>query len=166
MTEFKHPFIVCRHRLKIKNLEQLAKELALKLNLKVTAEFEDRFKITYENPKPEGSLAIIERKSRLIQQMKYELHFNDFKIIIYKDFFEIISKLEIDFFHIRDLHQKNQLKEVAFFKEIFNTLSLISISEIYIGIFEEFGKDKKIKYTWRNVFKELSKKPHTFKLQL
>lgn len=166
MNKFKHPFIVCRHRLKIKNLEQLAKELALKLNLKVTAEFEDRFKITYENPKSEGSLTIIELKSRLIPQMKYELRFNDFKIIIYEDFFEIVFKLEIDFFHILDLHQKNQLKEVVFFKEIFNTLSLISVSEIYIGIFEEFGKEKNIKYTWRNVFRELSKKSQTFKVQL
>ena len=120
MNDFKHPFIVCRHRLKIKNLEQLAKELALKLNLKVTAEFEDRFKITYENPKLEGQLTIIERKSRLIPQMKYELSFTDFKIIIYEDFFEIVFKFEIDFFHILDLHQKNQLKEVAFFKEFFN----------------------------------------------
>ena len=166
MNEFKHPFIVCRHRLKIKNLEQLAKELALKLNLKVTAEFEDRFKITYENPRPEGSVTIIERKSRLIPQMKYELRFTDFKTIIYEDFFEIVFKFEIDFFHILDLHQKNQLKEVAFFKEIFKLLLSLGISEIYIGVFEEFGKDKKIKYTWRNVFKELSKKPHTFKLQL
>ena len=166
MNEFKHPFIVCRHRLKIKNLEQLAKEFALKLNLKVTAEFEDRFKITYENPKPEGSLTIIERKSRLIPQMKYELRFSDFKIIIYEDFFEIVFKFEIDFFHILDLHQKNQLKEVAFFKDFFNLLSLISISEIYIGVFEEFGKDKKIKYTWRNVFRELSKISQTFKVQL
>lgn len=166
MNEFKHPFIVCHHRLKIKNLEKLAKELALKLNLKVTAEFEDRFKITYENPKPEGSLTIIERKSRLIPQMKYELRFTDFKIIIYEDFFEIVFKFEIDFFHILDLHQKNQLKEVAFFKGIFNLLSLIGISEIYIGIFEEFGKDKKIKYTWKNVFRELSKTSQTFKVQL
>ncbi len=166
MNEFKHPFIVCRHRLKIKNLEQLAKELALKLNLKVTAEFEHRFKITYENPRPEGFVTIIERKSGLIPQMKYELRFNDFKIIFYEDFFEIVVKFEIDFFHLLDLYQKNQLKEVAFFKEIFNLLSLIGISEIYIGIFEEFGKDKKIKYTWRNVFRELSKTSQTFKVQL
>lgn len=166
MNDFKHPFIVCRHRLKIKNLEQLAKELALKLNLKVTAEFEDRFKITYENPRTDGFVTIIEKKSRLIPQMKYDLRFNDFKIIIYEDFFEIVFKLEIDFFHILDLHQKNQLKEVAFFKDFFNLLSQICISEICIGIFEEFGKDKKIKYTWRNVFRELSKTSHTFKVQL
>lgn len=166
MNNFKHPFIVCRHRLKIKNLEQFAKGLALKLNLKVTAEFEDRFKITYQNPKPEGSLTIIERKSRLIPQMKYELRFNDFKIIIYEDFFEIVFNFEIDFFHILDLHQKNQLKEIAFFKDFFNLLSLISIQEIYIGVFEEFGKDKKIKYTWRTVFTELSQTSQTFKVQL
>lgn len=166
MNEFKHPFIACRHRLKIKNLKQLAKELALKLNLKVTAEFEDRFKITYEDPTSKGLARIMERKSRLIPQLKYELHLNDFKIIIYEDFFEIVVKIEIDFFHLLDLHQKNQLKEVAFFKDFFNLLSLISISEIYIGVFEEFGKDKKIKYTWRNVFRELSKTSQTFKVQL
>lgn len=166
MNEFKHPFIVCRHRLKIKNFEQLAKELALKLNLKVTAEFEDRFKITYENSKPEGSLTIIDRKSRLIPQMKYELRFNDFKIIIYEDLFEIVFNLEIDFFHILYLHQKNQLKEVALFKDFFKLLLSLGISEIYIGVFEEFGKDKKIKYTWKNVFRELSKTSQTFKVQL
>jgi hypothetical protein len=166
MNEFKHPFVVCRHRIKIKNLEQLAKELALKLNLKVTAEFEDRFKITYEAPTSKGLARIMERKSRLIPQLKYELHLNDFKIIIYEDFFEIVFKFEIDFFHILGLHQKKQLKEVSFFKEIFNLLSLICISEIYIGIFEEFGKDKKIKYTWKNVFRELSKTSQTFIVQL
>lgn len=166
MNEFKHPFIICCHRLKIKNFEQFAKELALKLNLKVTAEFEDRFKITYKNPKPEGSLTIIERKSGLIPQIKYELRFNDFKIIIYEDFFEIVFKFEIDFFHILDLHQNNQLKEVAFLKEIFKLLLSLDISEIYIGIFEEFRKGKKIKYTWKNVFRELSKTSQTFKVQL
>ena len=149
MNEFKHPFIVCRHRLKIKDIEQLAKELALKLNLKVTAEFEDRFKITYENPRSEGFVTIIERKSGLIPQIRYELRFNDFRIIIYEDFFEIVFNFEIDFFHILDLYHKNQLKEITFFKDFFNLLSLLGISEIYIGIFKEFGKGKKIKYTWR-----------------
>ena len=166
MNEFKHPFIVCRHRLKIKDIEQLAKELALKLNLKVTAEFEDRFKITYENPRSEGFVTIIERKSGLIPQIRYELRFNDFRIIIYEDFFEIVFNFEIDFFHILDLYHKNQLKEITFFKDFFNLLSLLGISEIYIGIFKEFGKGKKIKYTWRNVFRELSKKSETFKVQL
>lgn len=166
MNDFKHPFIVCRHRLKIKNLEQLAKELALKLNLKVTVEFEDRFKITYENPKPEGSLTIIEKKSRLIPQMKYELRFNDFKIIIYEDFFEIVLEFETDFFHLLDIHKRNQLKEVDVIKEFLELLFKLAISEIYIGILDEFGKDKKIEYTWRNILREFSKHSNTFKVKV
>ena len=152
MNEFTTPFIICRHRLKTKNLEQFAKELALKLNFKITAEFHDRFKITYENPKPEGSLAIIEVESRLIPQIKYELRFNGFKIICYEDYFEIVVYFDIDYFHLRDIHAKNQLKEVAVFGEIFHFLSLMGISEIHVGILEEFGNAKKVKYNWRNVF--------------
>lgn len=165
MNEFTTPFIVCRHRIKLKNLEQFAKELSLQLNFKVTAEFLDRFKITYENPKPEGFVTIIERKSKLIPQIKYELRFNDFKIICFEDFFEIVVYFDIDYFHLRDIHAKNQLKEVAVFSEIFHFLSVMGISELHIGILEEFGKQKKIKYTWRNVYKELSNTSQSFKVQ-
>ena len=165
MNDFKHPFIVCRHPLKAKNLEQFAKELALKLNFKVTAEFHDRFKITYENPKSEGFVSIIERKSCLIPQIKYELRFADFKIICYEDYFEIVVYFDIDYFHLRDIHTKNQLKDVAVFVEIFHFLLVMGISEIHVGILEEFGKGKKIKYMWRNVYKELSNTSQTFKVQ-
>ena len=166
MNDFTHPFIVCRHRLKVKNFEQLAKELAIKLNLKLTEEYHSRFKITYENPNYSNEARLIEKKSTLIPQLKYHLIINNFTFIVYEDFFEILLNFDVDYYQLFELHQKDEMKRIDFFINLFQLLHLLGVSEIYVGIFKEFGKDKKIKYTWRNVFRELSKTSQIFKVQL
>lgn len=164
MNDFTHPFIVCRHRLKVKNFEHLAKELAVKLNLKLTAEYYSRFKITYENPNYSNEARLIEKKSTLIAQLKYHLIINDFTLIVYEDFFEILVNFDVDYYQLLELHQKDEMKRVDFFTDLFQLLHLLGVSEIYVGIFKEFGKDKKIKYTWRNVSREVLKSVDTFRI--
>ena len=166
MNDFTHPFIVCRHRLKVKNFEQLAKELAIKLNLKLTAEYLSRFKITYENPNCSNDARLIEKKSTLIPQLKYHLIINDFTLFVYDDFFEILVNFDVDYYQLLVLHKKDEMKRIDFLINLFQLLHLLGVSEIYVGIFNEFGKDKKIKYTWRNISREVSKSNNTFKINL
>ena len=166
MNDFPHPFIFCRHRLKVKNFEQLAKELAVKLNLKLTAEYHSRFKITYENPNYSNEARLIEKKSNLIPQLKYHLIINDFTAFVYKDFFEILVNFDVNYYQLLVLHKKDEMKRIDFLINLFQLLHLLGVSEIYVGIFNEFGKDKKIKYACRNVFEKISSLPQHFKVEI
>jgi len=49
MDKFKNPFIVGAHKLKLLNLEQLAKDLALKLNATIKIESNEGLIITFEH---------------------------------------------------------------------------------------------------------------------
>jgi len=45
-------------------------------------------------------------------------------------------------------------------KGFFKILNPLGVTEIYFGVFDEFGNGKKIKYKWRNVLKEISNTTH------
>jgi hypothetical protein len=155
MDEFKHPFIVGSHKLKLSNLEQLAKDLALKLNATVKIESQEGLIITFESKKPIYKGRLIQRNSKLTPQFKYELILEEFRLNIYEDFIEVLFRFDVDYFHLYDLSIKDELKKIDTFHRCFAILNIFGVKEIYIGAFNEFGKGKKIKYKWKNMLKEI-----------
>lgn len=155
MDKFKHPIIVGAHKLKLSNLEQLAKDLAIKLNATVEIESSEGLIITFESKKPIYTGRLIQRNSTLMPQLKYELNLDEFKLIIYEDFIEILFLFDVDYFHLYDLSKKDELKKIDTFHRTFAILNILGIKEICIGVFDEFGNGKKIKYKWKNVLKEI-----------
>jgi hypothetical protein len=94
LLEFKHPFIICSHKLKLSNLEQLGRTLAVKLNSTIQIENNEGFKITYESPNSNYCTQLKIASTTIIPQLK-------------KGFFKILNPL--------------------------------GVTEIYFGIFDEFG---------------------------
>ena len=160
MDKFKHPIIVGSHKLKLSNLEQLAKDLALKLNATIEIESNEGLIITFESKKLLNIGRLIQRNSTLMPQLKYQLILDEFKLIIYEDFIEILFLFDVDYFHLYNLSKKDELKKIDTFHRTFSILSILGIKEIYIGIFDEFGNGKKVKYKWKNVFKEIINYEH------
>ncbi|MDD3005004.1 hypothetical protein [Flavobacterium sp.] len=165
MDKFKHPIIVGAHKLKLSNLEQLAKDLALKLNAKIEIESKEELIITFESKKPIYTGRLIQKNFNLIPQFKYQLNLNEFKLMIYEDFIEILFLFEVDYFHLYDLSTKEELKKIDTFHKTFTILNILGVREIFVGIFEEFGKGKELKYKWKNVLKEINTLQH-FKVSI
>lgn len=165
MDKFKHPFIVGAHKLKLTNLEQLAKDLAIKLNATVEIESKEGLIITFESKKPINAGRLIQRNSKFMPQLKYELILEEFKLIIYEDFIEILFLFDVDYFHLYDLSTKDELKKIDTFHRSFAILNILGVKEICIGVFDEFGNGKKIKYKWKNVLKETTSLRH-FKVSI
>ena len=111
MDKFKHPIIVGAHKLKLSNLEQLAKDLALKLNAKIEIESKEELIITFKTKNPIYTGRLIQKNFNLIPQLKYQLNLDDFKLIIYEDFIEILFLFDVDYFHLYDLSKKDELKK-------------------------------------------------------
>lgn len=160
MDKFKHPFIVGAHKLKLSNLEQLAKDLAIKLNATVEIESKEGLIITFQSKKPFTTCRLIQRNSTLMPQLKYELILEEFKLIIYEDFIEILFLFQVDYFHLYDLSKKDELKKIDTFHRSFAILNILGVKEICIGVFDEFGNGNKIKYKWKNVLKEITTLQH------
>ena len=165
MDEFKHPFIVGSHKLKLSNMELLARELAIKLNLAIQIEDKDGLKITFGNEKATFINKLKPRNTFLIPELKYEFLIENFKLFMYDDFIEIKINFQVDYYNLLDMHERKKLKDLEFFQDFFKILTLLGCTEIYIGIFEEFSKGKKINYKWRNVLKEVSNTTN-FKISL
>lgn len=165
MDNFKKPFIVSPLKLKLSNLEQLAKDLALNLSATVEIESKEGLIITFESKKSIYKSRLIQKNSTLIPQLKYQLILDEFKLIIYEDFIEILFLFDVDYFHLFDLSKKNELKKIDTFHSSFTILNILGIKEICIGDFDEFGKGKKIKYKWKNVLKEIVAQHH-FKISI
>lgn len=160
MDKFKHPFIVGAHKLKLSNLEQLAKDLAIKLNATIEIESNEGLIITFKSKKPVNTGRLIQRNSTLMPQLKYELILEEFKLIIYEDFIEILFLFDVDYFHLYELSKKDELKKIDTFHRSFAILNILGVKEINIGVFDEFGKGKKIKYKWKDVLKEIITQQH------
>jgi hypothetical protein len=165
LLEFKHPFIICFHKLKLSNLEQLGRALAEKLNSTIQIENNEGFKITDESSNFTYCSQLKIASTTIIPQLKYEIRLGDFKLFLFEDFIEIKINFEVDYFHLLDLHKRNGLKKFEFFKEFFKILNTMGVTYIYFGVFDEFGNGKKVNYKWRNVLKEVSNTTH-FKLSL
>ena len=165
MDKFKHPIIVGAHKLKLSNLEQLAKDFAIKLNAKIEIESIDELTITFESKKPIYTGQLIQKNFNLIPQLKYQLNLEEFKLIIYEDFVEILFLFDVDYFHLYDLSKKDELKKIDTFLRTFAILNILGVIEICIGVFDEFGNGKKIKYKWKNILKEIITHQH-FKVSI
>ena len=165
MDKFKNPFIVGAHKLKLSNLEQLAKDLAIKLNATVEIESNEGLIITFESKKPIYTGRLIQKNFNLIPQLKYQLNLEEFKLIIYEDFVEILFLFDVDYFHLYDLSKKDELKKIDTFLRTFAILNILGVIEICIGVFDEFGNGKKIKYKWKNILKEIITHQH-FKVSI
>ena len=165
MDKFQHPIIVGAHKLKLSNLEQLAKDLALKLNAKIEIESKEELIITFKTKNPIYTGRLIQKNFNLIPQLKYQLNLDDFKLIIYEDFIEILFLFDVDYFHLYDLSKKDELKKIDTFHKTFAILNILGVKEICIGIFDEFGKGKEIKHKWKNVLKEIITHQH-FKVSI
>ena len=165
MDKFKHPIIVGAHKLKLSNLEQLAKDLALKLNAKIEIESKEELIITFKTKNPIYTGQLIQKNFNLIPQLKYQLNLDEFKLIIYEDFIEILFLFDVDYFHLYDLSKKDELKKIDTFHRTFAILNILGVIEIFIGVFDEFGKGKEIKHKSKNVLKEITALHH-FKVSI
>ena len=165
MDKFKHPIIVGAHKLKLSNLEQLAKDFAIKLNAKIEIESIDELTITFESKKPIYTGQLIQKNFNLIPQLKYQLNLDEFKLIIYEDFIEILFLFDVDYIHLYDLSKKDELKKIDTFYRTFAILNILGVIEIFLGVFDEFGKGKEIKHKWKNVLKEITALHH-FKVSI
>ena len=165
MDKFKNPFIVGAHKLKLSNLEQLAKDLALKLNATIKIESNEGLIITFESKKPVNTGRLIQKNSKFMPYLKYELILEEFILIIYEDFIEILFLFDVDYFHLYELSKKDELKKIDTFHRSFAILNILGVKEICLGVLDEFGIEKKIKYKWKNVLKEIITLRH-FKISI
>ena len=63
------------------------------------------------------------------------------------------------------LWEKDELKKIDTFHRTFAILNILGVIEIFIGVFDEFGKGKEIKHKWKNVLKEITALHH-FKVSI
>ena len=155
MDKFKHPIIVCSHKLNLSSLEVLAKQLATEARLSIQIENEEGLQITFEPPKYvlSGKLKIY---SLQIPQMKYKLTLDNYQLYMYEEFIEITFPFQVDYYHFLDLYKRDEFKESAFFKDFFEILKNFGTTEIYFGIFEEFKNVLSLIYNWKNVTQKIS----------
>ena len=102
----------------------------------------------------------------MIPELKFELVQNEFRLIIYEDFIEVAVKITIDYFHILQLYQENQLLKIEPFQTIFNQLKILGITTINFCVFEEFRLLEKEKYCWRNVLSATKRCSSNFELEV
>ena len=91
---------------------------------------------------------------------------NDLILFIYDDLIEINLDLTIDYFHLLELNEKVEIKEINLFKTFFNQLKSLGIDEVHFGIFDEFEKDAGFNYCWKNIYRIMSKYDNYFKLEI
>ena len=139
--------------------------MALKLNAKIEIESKEELIITFKTKNPIYTGRLIQKNFNLIPQLKYQLNLDDFKLIIYEDFIEILFLFDVDYIHLYDLSKKDELKKIDTFYRTFAILNILGVIEIFLGVFDEFGKGKEIKHKWKNVLKEITALHH-FKVSI
>jgi hypothetical protein len=166
---YQHPAISSTHQLDLSDFEGLATYLSQQLHLTIEMCF-DRSSILYNKiiHFQDGfeKCRLIERKSSLIPELKFELVQNDFRFIIYEDFIEVTVSITIDYFHILQLHQENLLLKIEPFQTIFNQLKTLGIPTIYFCVFKEFTLLEKENYCWKNVLPATKRCSSNFELEI
>lgn len=157
---YQHPGITCKHELNISDFETFANELSQKLNLNIEMSYH-RSSILYNKTFSKDGIkekAYLEEKNcSLIPETKYEFVQKDFKFIIYEDFIEISIEITLDYFHLIQLYNENQLLKIEPFKTIFNQLKILDINEIHFFVFDEFRIGQNKNYCWENVISAINK---------
>lgn len=157
---YQHPGITCKHELNISDFETFANELSQKLNLNIEMSYH-RSSILYNKTFSKDGIkekAYLEEKNcSLIPETKYEFVQKDFKFIIYEDFIEISVGITLDYFHLIQLYNENQLLKIEPFKTIFNQLKFLDINEIHFFVFDEFRIGQNKNYCWENVISAINK---------
>lgn len=164
---FQHPVIICKHQLEILNFQELARNLSnrLDLNIEMYTHANSNFYINIiciDGIVEKAQLKEI--KSTLLPEIRYEFKSNDVVLIIYGDFIEIVFELTIDYFHLLELNEKDELKEIKLFKTLFKQLQLLGIDEILFGIFDEFELGENVKFNWENAYQTMLKCENYFEV--
>lgn len=164
---FQDPVIVCAHNLNISNFDSFANQLAnsLILNTEMRNHKNSYLKTIYYKSVI-NKAQLIEKKSSVLPDMRYELVLKDVSLIFYDDFIEISISFDLDYFHLLQLYQKNELKKIILFNTLFNQLKLLGIEEVHFGIFAESANGEDFKYCWKNIFQDLSNSHNHFQLAL
>ena len=157
---YQHPGITCKHELNISDFETFANELSQKLNLNVEMRYH-KSSILYNKTISKDGItekAYLEEKyCSFIPEIKYEFIQKDFKFIIYEDFIEISVEITLDYFHLMQLYNENQLLKIEPFMTIFNQLKILDINEIHFFVFDEFRIGQNKNYCWENVISTINK---------
>ena len=166
---YQHPAISCPHKLDLSDFEGLATYLSKQLHLTIEMCF-DKSPILYNKTihfqDSFEKCRLIERKSSLIPELKFELVQNEFRFIIYKDFIEVAVKITIDYFHIIQLNQENQLLKIEPFQTIIKQLKILGVPTIYFCVFKEFKLREKENYCWKNVISANKRCSSNFELEI
>ena len=164
---FQDPVIVCTHNLNISDFDSFANQLVNGLTLNVEMQnHKNSYLKTIYNSDAIYKVQLIEKKSSILPDMRYELVLNEVSLIFYDDFIEICISFELDYYHLLQLYQKNELKTIFFFNTLFNQLKLLGIEEVHFGIFSEAANGQDFKYCWGNIFQDLINNHNHFKLIL
>lgn len=162
---FQHPVIVCAHNLNISDFDSFANQLVNGLTLHVEMQnHKNSYLKTIYNSDAIDKVQLIEKKSSILPDMRYELVLNDVSLIFYDDFIEISISYDLDYYHLLQLYQKNELKTIFFFNTLFNKLKLLGIEEVHFGIFSEAANGEDFKYCWENIFQDLTNSHNHFHL--
>ena len=166
---YQHPGITCKHELNISDFETFANELSQKLNLNVEMRYH-RSSILYNKTISKDEItekAYLEEKyCSFIPEIKYEFIQKDFKFIIYEDFIEISVEITLDYFHLMQLYNENQLLKIELFKVILNQLKILGINEIHFFVFDEFRIGQNKNYCWENVISAINKSDKKFVIEI
>ena len=164
---FQDPVIVCAHNLDVSDFEYFACQLANRLILNIEMQnHKNSYLKTIYNTSAINKAQLIEKKSSVLPDMRYELVLNDVSLIFYDDFIEISISFDLDYYHLLQLYQKNELKTIFFFNTLFNQLKLLGIEKVHFGIFSEAANGEDFKYCWENIFQDLINNHNHFKLTL
>uniref|UniRef100_UPI004049D709 hypothetical protein n=1 Tax=Flavobacterium sp. TaxID=239 RepID=UPI004049D709 len=144
----------------ISDFETLAIELSEKLHLNIEMLY-DRSSILCDKTISINGVTekgfLRERISLLIPEIKYELVQEEFRLIIYEDFIELHINIPIDYSHLLQLNNEDQLTKIELFKKIINQLKILGIDKLHFFVFGEFELGKNKNYCWKNVIPAINK---------
>lgn len=163
---YQHPLIVCKHNLNIKNIEKLGKNLSdsLKLNIEIDDK-ESSINKVITNPTENGYARLVSIKCLILPEKKYHLQLDEVVLFIFEDFIEIKFDITLDYFHLLQLNENNELKKIVLIETFFKQLKSLGIYEVHFGVFAEFEKDEGFTYCWKNIYRIMSKYENYFKIE-
>ncbi len=163
---YQHPLIVCTHKLDLSDIETLGEQLSKKLKLNIEIDDKKLLKKRIYNPIAREDARLVVVKSLLIPEKKLHLQLGEIVLFIFTDFIEIKFDIPLDYFHLLDLNNSQEITKIELFKTFFNQLKSMGIDEVHFGIFAEFENDEGFTYCWKNIYRIMSKYDNYFKLKL
>lgn len=157
---YQHPGIIGKHELKVSEFENFANELSQKLHLNIEMRYHDNSisnNVITSSEKTNEKGYLLQRIGKLIPEIKYELVQKDFRFIIYEEFIEISLEITLDYSHLLQLNNEDQLTKIELFKKIINQLKILGIDKLHFFVFGEFELGKNKNYCWKNVIPAINK---------